>query len=171
MSVILRSKVMYQLPVKTAEGEFALGYSERGLCSLRFPGTGAVPASATRPPERVLRWHASATEALLKTLSGQPARVMPPFDLESGTAFQRQVWAELQKLSIGQTLTYGAIARVLGKPGASRAVGTACGRNPIPVLVPCHRVLAANNKLGGFSGGIEWKRALLGRENVSVAPR
>ena len=63
---------------------------------------------------------------------------------------------------------YSEVAKALGRPGATHAVGSACGANPIPVLVPCHRVLAANSKLGGFSGGLDWKRLLLAREGVRV---
>lgn len=75
----------------------------------------------------------------------------------------------MRKIKPGQTQSYGEIAAAIGKPKAVRAVGGACGANPIPLLVPCHRVLAANQKIGGFSGGLEWKRKLLARENVGVA--
>ena len=68
--------------------------------------------------------------------------------------------------STGKTKSYGEIAQAIGKPKAVRAVGSACGANPIPVLVPCHRVLAANHKLGGFSGGLTRKRSLLAREGI-----
>ena len=71
---------------------------------------------------------------------------------------------------MGKTKSYGEVARAIGKPKAVRAVGGACGANPIPVLIPCHRVLAANRKLGGFSGGLNWKRKLLAQERVSLPP-
>jgi len=70
------------------------------------------------------------------------------------------------KLAPGRTKSYGEIARAIGKPKAVRAVGGACGANPIPVLVPCHRVLAAHGKIGGFSSGLAWKRELLKREGI-----
>lgn len=85
----------------------------------------------------------------------------------SGTAFQKSVWRAMQKISLGKTKSYGEIAAAIGRPKAVRAVGGACGANPVPVLVPCHRVLAANNKLGGFGGGLDWKRSLLKREGVN----
>ena len=85
-----------------------------------------------------------------------------------GTEFQKSVWRQLQKIASGKTKSYGEIAEAIGKPKAVRAVGGACGANPIPVLVPCHRVLAANKKIGGFSGALEWKRNLLNREGVSL---
>ena len=72
----------------------------------------------------------------------------------------------MQKISLGKTKSYGEIASAIGNPKAVRAVGGACGANPVPVLVPCHRVLAANKKLGGFGGGLDWKRSLLKREGI-----
>ena len=78
----------------------------------------------------------------------------------NGTPFRRAVWKELLRIPYGRTLTYGQMARTVGDIGASRAVGTACGANPIPLIVPCHRVVAANS-LGGFTGGVERKRWLL----------
>jgi len=93
---------------------------------------------------------------------------MPPLDLSSGTAFQQKVWAALREIPSGKTRTYSQVADAVRKPLASRAVGSACGANPIPVLVPCHRVLPATGGLGGFSAGLEWKRRLLGVEGVAV---
>ena len=69
---------------------------------------------------------------------------------------------------MGQTFSYGEVAKAIGRPKAVRAVGGACGANPIPVLIPCHRVLAAGGKIGGFSGGLDWKRTLLARENIGL---
>jgi O-6-methylguanine DNA methyltransferase len=87
-------------------------------------------------------------------------------DWTGATEFQQAVWRQMLKLRPGQTMSYGEIAAAIGKPRALRAVGGACGANPIPVLVPCHRVLAARGRLGGFSGGLEWKRRLLAREGI-----
>ena len=91
---------------------------------------------------------------------------MPPLDWAGKTEFQKSVWRELLKIPAGKTKSYGEIAVAIGKPKAVRAVGSACGANPIPVLVPCHRILAANKKIGEFSGGLEWKRDLLAREGI-----
>ena len=88
-------------------------------------------------------------------------------DLSAGSIFQQTVWRALEKIPTGQTRSYGEIARKIGNPKGVRAVGGACGANPIPVLVPCHRVLAANGKLGGFSSGLDWKRRLLAREGLT----
>jgi len=101
---------------------------------------------------------------LRAVLAGRNPEALPPLDLSGGTAFQRQVWNQLRKLRSGETSSYGELARRIGKPGAARAVGGACGANPVPVLVPCHRVLASDGGLGGFSGGLKWKRLLLARE-------
>ncbi len=85
-----------------------------------------------------------------------------------GTAFQQKVWAALSRIPFGQTKSYGELARELGT--AARALGGACGRNPIPVIIPCHRVLGANGAMGGYSGidGIETKEFLLRHEGVAV---
>lgn len=72
------------------------------------------------------------------------------------------------KIPAGKTKSYGEIATAIKNPKAVRAVGGACGANPIPVLVPCHRILAANKKIGGFSGGLDWKRSLLAREGIKI---
>lgn len=93
--------------------------------------------------------------------------VLTVFDLPlaaEGTPFQRQVWAELRRIPFGSTSSYGAVARSLGRPSAARAVGAANGRNPIPIIVPCHRVIGANGSLTGFGGGMERKRWLLNHE-------
>jgi O-6-methylguanine DNA methyltransferase len=104
---------------------------------------------------------------LKKVLQGDKPAKLPPLDWSGKTEFQKQVWRVMLKIQRGKTLSYGEVASAIGRPQASRAVGGACGANPIPVLVPCHRVLAANRKLGGFGGGLEWKRRLLGREGVT----
>ena len=108
-------------------------------------------------------------DALKKILAGNEPKKLPPLDL-NGTEFQKCVWNELRKISPGKTKSYGEIAAAIGRPKAVRAVGGACGANPVPVLVPCHRVLAANQKLGGFSGGLDWKRSLLAREKITLRP-
>ncbi len=84
--------------------------------------------------------------------------------LQTGTVFQERVWQELMHCPHGETWSYSTLARRLGQNGASRAVGNACGRNPYPLRVPCHRVIAANGSLGGFTGDLEVKRWLLRRE-------
>ena len=83
-----------------------------------------------------------------------------------GTAFQHRVWAALRRIPVGETASYIDIAREIGAPGASRAVGTANASNPVSIIVPCHRVVRADGSLGGYGGGVERKRWLLGHERV-----
>jgi len=88
-----------------------------------------------------------------------------------GTPFQLRVWAELQRIPYGRTLSYGELARRLGDPGLSRAVGAANGANPISIIIPCHRVIGADGSLVGYGGGLELKRALLELERGPVSGR
>ncbi len=160
----------FELRIPTDSGRFIASYSAKGLAGLKFPGraraNGRFRASRGKIPVPVMRWHRVASNALLQSLAGRKPAVLPPLDLSVGTDFQRSVWSALRKIGSGKTRSYAEVARAIGKPRAVRAVGGACGANPIPVFVPCHRVLAAHQKLGGFSSGLNWKRALLTREGV-----
>ena len=160
----------YPISVATDAGKFTALYSESGLAELRFPKAGGKsPRTAKKEiiPAIVRGWHRTTQAALDDILSGRAPKKCPPLDLV-GTDFQKKVWSALRKIPSGWTKSYGEIARAIGKPKAVRAVGGACGANRVPLLIPCHRVLAANGKLGGFSGGLVWKRALLAREGVVV---
>jgi methylated-DNA-[protein]-cysteine S-methyltransferase len=84
-------------------------------------------------------------------------------DKMPGTTFQKKVWKEIAKIPRGSVKTYGEIAKAIGSPGATQAVGTACGKNPLPIIIPCHRVVAANS-LGGYAYGTELKEVLLASE-------
>ncbi len=149
----------------TPAGVFLAEFSSRGLARLHFPGrrsARALPVEQLPLPQR--RWATRTARALERVLAGRPPGDLPPLD-ETGTPFQRAVWRALRTIPPGQTRTYADVARALGRPpGAARAVGQACGANPIPVLTPCHRVLAAGGGLGGFSAGLNWKRKLLAGE-------
>jgi O-6-methylguanine DNA methyltransferase len=160
-----------KLPIFTSNGQFVASYSEKGLAELDFRANGRAELplgqnAQQRVPAPIRRWHQATVAALKNILAGRSPKKFPPLDLSNGTTFQRKVWTTLRKIAPGRTKSYGEIARAIGRPKAVRAVGGACGANPIPVLVPCHRVLAANKKLGGFSGGLNWKRKLLTREGV-----
>ena len=160
-----------KIPAVTPDGEFIASYSENGLVELTFPLPGRRSARADEKgiiPAQIRGWHAATEAALKNILTGHAPVKFPPLDLV-GTDFQKKVWHTLRKISLGRTKSYGEIARAIGQPKAVRAVGGACGANPIPVLIPCHRVLAANGKIGGFSGGLEWKRRLLAREGICLS--
>jgi len=157
-----------RLSIATTDGEFVAGYSDKGLAFLNFPnGKRRAPSDEAALPQ-ARRWHELTTTALKQTLAGEATGELPPLDDSAGTDFQRSVWRAMRQIPSGQTSSYGEIAKAIGKPKAVRAVGGACGANPIPVLVPCHRVLAAHQKIGGFSGGLDWKRKLLARERAML---
>jgi len=160
------------LPVATRDGQFIARYSEKGLAELEFPMVGRASWRANEAngiPDKIRGWHRTTESAVQKILAGREPGNFPPLDL-AGTAFQQSVWRELRKIPPGQTRSYGEIAKRIGKPKAVRAVGGACGANPIPILVPCHRVLAAHGRIGGFGGGLDRKRKLLASEGVNLAP-
>ncbi len=159
----------FELPIPTRDGQFVARYSEKGLAELNFPVGRASPRAVKQNgvPAKIRAWHRTTETALKHILAGRKPKKLPPLDL-AGTEFQKSVWNALRKISLGKTKSYGEIAQVIGKPKAVRAVGGACGANPVPVFVPCHRVLAANKKLGGFSGGLDWKRSLLAREGIKL---
>jgi len=166
-----------RFPLRTAVGVLVAEFSEDGLCALRFPArrpSSSVPragARSARPKPGVSRWVRLAQDAVNAVLAGRKPRQLPPLDLSAGTEFQQAVWRALAEIPAGQTRTYAQMAGRVGRPAAARAVGQACGANPIPLLIPCHRVLAAQGRLGGFSAGLEWKRLLLEREGLNPAGR
>ena len=162
-------RVLVSLSIATTDGEFVASYTDKGLAVLTFPNTASKSSfSSTVATKQILQWHKLTSAALKRALAGQLAGELPPLDDSGGTGFQRSVWHAMRKIPSGQAQSYGEIAQAIGKPKAVRAVGGACGANPIPVLVPCHRVLAANKKIGGFSGGLDWKQKLLAREGVNL---
>ena len=108
---------------------------------------------------------ADVTRQLDEYFAGTRTGFDVPLHLE-GTPFQRSVWAQLLAIPYGETVSYGEVARRLGNPGASRAVGLANGRNPVAVIVPCHRVIAADGGLGGYGGGADRKTLLLDLERT-----
>ena len=160
-------------PIATSQGTFLVEFSESGLCSLSFPKASAVPVdeASENLPAALRPWLKLTTVALKAVLAGKAPAEFPPLDLSVGTKFQQSVWRQMLKIAPGKTKSYGEIAKAIGKPAAVRAVGGACGANPIPVLVPCHRILAAGGKLGGFSGGLDWKRRLLAIEGHAAYQR
>jgi methylated-DNA-[protein]-cysteine S-methyltransferase len=137
--------------------------ADGALTHVLFAGQ-APPAGAAAAPERC----AAAAAQLREYFAGERRR----FDLPlapRGTPFQRAVWEALGALPWGETVDYGSLAARLGRPGAARAVGRANATNPIPVVIPCHRVVGRGGALTGYAGGLEAKRALLALEGVGAA--
>src|SRR5204862_6809575 len=106
--------------------------------------------------------------AVRRVLAGKSIDQLPPLHLPAGTNLQPRVWEAMGRLRTAQTMSYGEIAEQIGAPKAVRSVGGACGANPIPLLIPCHRVLAADNQIGGFGGGLDWKRKQLAAEHLTL---
>lgn len=154
-------------------GPLLLARTDAGLAGAWFEGQRHHPPQLAAP-------HVSDDPLLLRVadqleryFAGSGAPFDVPFDLQ-GTAFQRAVWAELLAIGPGTTRSYAEIARRIGKPVAVRAVGAAVGRNPVSILVPCHRVIGSDGSMTGYAGGLDRKVALLrleGRAQTPAAPR
>lgn len=148
-------------------GRILVAATERGLCAVLLGESDAELESelANRFPRADRRMGDSSFLQTLEsvvTLVDQGRKPAGALTLDlRGTVFQRKVWAALQQIPAGRTMTYGELARQVGLPGGARAVAQACGANPAAVIVPCHRVVAADGGLGGYRWGVERKRALL----------
>lgn len=162
--------VIYAI-VDSPLGTLLVGVTERGLCAVDLAD------DELEADERIHHEFHAATlvrddgalreivDNVLDRIEGRtPARDLP-LDIR-GTAFQRRVWEELQRIPLGETRTYGEVAAAIGSPRAVRAVGTACGKNPVAIVVPCHRVLPAAGGVGNYGGGPHRKRELLRREHA-----
>ena len=142
-------------------GPLRLSATDRGLCLIMFENR----------VRRVGTAHHSVLEQAIDELrayfAGTLRKFTLPLDL-SGTPFQVLVWRGLRRIPFGQTVSYGQLAQRIGHPGAARAVGQANARNPIAIVVPCHRVIAASGRLHGFGGGLWRKRFLLDHERTAT---
>ena len=152
-------------------GALLVAATQRGLCKIDIGDDAARLESdlAREFHQAVLvRDDAGLTEVVedvVGRIDGRHPAASLPLDVR-GTAFQRRVWEELRRIPVGQTRTYGQVAAAVGAPGASRAVGSACGANPVPVVVPCHRVVPASGGIGNYGLGRARKRHLLEREGA-----
>lgn len=154
------------LRIDSRLGGITLAASDAGLCGVWFEGQKHFPDLndyPEAPRDALLR---ETQKQLAEYFAGERRMFDLPLDASRGTPFQREVWAALRKVNHGSTLSYGALAATLGRPSAVRAVGAAVGRNPISVIVPCHRVLGADGALTGYAGGVDRKVALLELEGV-----
>jgi len=154
-------------------GPLLVAATERGLCFIRLGGdptelearlTDEFPAAILARDDVAL---GPIVDALLQRIAGDPAPADIPLDI-TGTAFQRRVWEALRHIPYGEVRTYGEIAEEIGSPRAVRAVGTACGANPVGLVIPCHRVVPKGGGVGNYGFGPERKRTLLQREGASV---
>lgn len=155
--------------LKTPIGELRLVASEDGLVAVVFPDERKKRVFADSRGNEAARAHLDAATKALKEYFAGKRRDFKDLKLApEGTAFQRGVWKALAKIPYGATRSYADIARAIGNPNAMRAVGLANGRNPIPIIVPCHRVIGANGALTGFGGGLPTKKWLLTHEGVTT---
>lgn len=157
-------------------GPLLLAASDHGLAGLWFvdqqhhPDAQLVKRWRSQPSHTVIQ----QAELQLKAYFGGDSRALRvPLDLTAGTAFQQAVWRALLTIPAGETASYGQIAQACGRPRAVRAVGAAIGRNPVGIVVPCHRVLGAGGQLTGYAGGLPRKSALLALEGacINASPR
>ncbi|MBR9790420.1 MAG: methylated-DNA--[protein]-cysteine S-methyltransferase [Gammaproteobacteria bacterium] len=139
-------------------GLMAISADDKGITSIRFVSESTAEASPSNLTQ-------ACCEQLEAYFDGRLTTFSVPLNA-SGTAFQQQVWRQLQAIPYGQTVSYGDIANDIGKPTASRAVGMANGKNPLTIIVPCHRVIGSNGKLTGYAGGLTRKQFLLALEGA-----
>jgi AraC family transcriptional regulator of adaptative response/methylated-DNA-[protein]-cysteine methyltransferase len=158
--------------VDSTMGRLLVAITERGVCAVRMGDDDAALEKDLRvefPEGQITRDDSALREPVKKILNhldkNEP-RLDLPLDIRS-TAFQRQVWEKLRAIPYGQTVSYGDVAKALGKPAAVRAVGRACATNPVALVIPCHRVVREDESLGGYRWGLERKKRLLERERRS----
>jgi methylated-DNA-[protein]-cysteine S-methyltransferase len=149
----------------TPHGTMLIAATEKGLAGVYFKGQKYFPKKPgwqrdARHP--VLR---QARRELMEYFAGKRKRFDVALDPQ-GTPFQRSVWKSIAKVDFGRTITYGELAQRAGHPGSARAAGAATGRNPLSVIVPCHRIMGSDGSLTGYAGGLNRKRALLALEGA-----
>jgi methylated-DNA-[protein]-cysteine S-methyltransferase len=160
-----------QTSVPSPLGNIVIAATARGLTGLWFAENQRYLPTATSGPTAwpedvdhpILK---QAREQLSEYFAGQRRHFDLPLDLSCGTAFQQSVWQTLRAIPPGEVISYGEVSRRIGNPTAVRAVGGAVGRNPVSIIVPCHRVMGTNGALTGYGGGLERKTALLRLEGA-----
>ena len=161
--------MMYWHEIDSAVGKLLLAGDARALRLVHFQSgkrPRAVAEEWVHEPARFAKVSAQLEEYFAGRRQAFELPLAP-----QGTPFQRSVWNALTQIPYGQTVAYGDIARSIGKPHASRAVGLANGANPLPIIVPCHRVIGADGSLTGFGGGLDIKRKLLALERAHARPQ
>jgi methylated-DNA-[protein]-cysteine S-methyltransferase len=163
MSTAKRSNTTYTMPFDAPIVRLVLESDGDILIGIWLPSESATSRSDGHDAPTVLKETATQLD---EYFAKERTEFDIPMELD-GTAFQREVWQELSRIPYGETISYGELARRVGRPKGPRAVGQANGKNPIPIIVPCHRVLASNG-IGGYGGGLPMKRALLAVEGVTA---
>jgi len=167
------------LNYRVMDGPFGLmgiASTERGVCNLRTQirneseYTAYLEKIYGMPPVNNGSELNNVTEELESYFRGEKVKFSSPLDLRFGTPFQRKVWKKLRTVPYGRTSSYQWLAQAINNPQACRAVGNANGRNPIPIIIPCHRIVASNGDLGGYTGGLTIKKFLLNLEQKLHAP-
>ncbi len=161
-------ETLYYSRMKSPIGELLLAVSEKGLVMIEFEGREFPPANFDKNVNWVVSEEktAAAKKQLQQYFDGHRTEFTLPLDPRTGTEFQRQCWDLVSKIPYGQTRSYQDLANELKRPKASRAVGGANGANPIPIVVPCHRVINTDGHLGGYGGGLDRKEQLLALERA-----
>jgi methylated-DNA-[protein]-cysteine S-methyltransferase len=149
--------------LETPIGTLLVAGDAAAVHRITFPQQGRAAKPEPEWQESQLGSVGEAVRQLREYFAGQRAEFDLPLAPE-GTPFQRSVWRQLQEIPYGETISYGELARRVGNPKASRAVGSANGANPLPIVIPCHRVIAGDGSLGGFGGGLPTKQTLLALE-------
>ena len=147
-------------------GPMIVAATARGLAGAWFEGQRHMPDNSGWPDEPAHPIIKLAVAQLAEYFKGRRSTFDIPLDLQAGTEFQQSVWRALMAIPRGDTTSYGLLSQRIGRPAAARAVGAAVGRNPVSVVVPCHRVLGADGSLTGYAGGLERKSALLKLEGA-----
>lgn len=171
----IRKGELEYVTFRTGMGWVGILASAKGLLAATLPQPsdeearqmlGADVSQAVWCPRKL----ADLAERLKAYFGGGKVDFPDELDLSMSTPFQHQVWQQTRLIPYGETRSYLWVAERIGKPGAARAVGQALGRNPLLVIIPCHRVVASSGGLGGFGGGLEMKRRLLEMERIKIPP-
>jgi methylated-DNA-[protein]-cysteine S-methyltransferase len=148
-------------------GTVILSATDMGLSGIWFDGQKHLPPFKDWRPSSNNAYLIKAQDSLQAYFAKQTKRFEMPLDLHAGTVFQQQVWLALLKIPYGRTVTYNEISQYIGAPTSVRAVAGAVGRNPLSIMVPCHRVIGSNGTLTGYAGGLDRKLALLTLEGAA----
>ena len=164
---------LHYCKLDTPIGKIKIVGTKRGVCFVDLVPKSEVDFKldmekrfGVRPIKDVIEL-VDAADEFIAYFAGELKEFTVPLDISAGTEFQKTVWTHLRKIPFGQVRSYKWLAERIGKPKACRAVGNANGKNPIPIIIPCHRIIETNGGLGGFSSGIDIKRRLLMHEGVA----